>query len=619
MSSATMSTGIEASRPQLTTMTINSDEGEYLPMLANVTDGHLGDDDTTDEEDWASIGPGALRARGHPAPLPPPPPPPSSPRRPWSYHLPPSKRARVVDDSDEETSSPPPPPPSPRRPWSYYLPSNKRARIADENLPEAEEEEEEEWEEEEEEEEEDLVLAKDIQKAPRPDDFVIDVEDEDEEEEQPQQASGKKRKRSANTKSTYIPNSTTPEDQQHFFKKCRLPKELAALSWAEKQQRLLRYELRLKFTLESLQASAKAISWDEIFTNAEDMGMTVAWWHFLINFRVKPVLPILLKGAPELVCLVLGGPLTREELLLLPQKWKGVGLLGVYVDGVTGKPLQTGDKMERYTGSATGAKGLEQRLADYPAVNKGTRKPDAGAHEALICQKGIEINLRVLAAFESSTPKPYVMLSELVHTILLQSWVDEAGRYMTQACIDIMREATPRDVPAKTWKGLNRASQMLQALRAPARNQTCSNCKRENLKRPYNAVIGVPFMSVVCHNCYEYPIRHKGATRPVSLEKAMASRKARPKPGDNLCECPGCDRPAKVMNYNLNLWTCISHIDCTTLPNLLMRLTKESRPKPADNKCERQGCDRDIVHFNYKLIIWTCKNCQGATKLVKTK
>ncbi len=152
--------------------------------------------------------------------------------------------------------------------------------------------------------------------------------------------------------------------------------------------------------------------------------MNVAWWNFLMYISVQHVLPIILQAAPETVSLVLGGgPLTRKELLLLPAKWKGVFLCTICLDMVTGKAVQNGDLMEAYIGSATGQKGLDGRFSCYWSVNNGDRKSDGNTHENLICEEDAKANLRVLAVSDSTIPKPYVMLSELLHTILVQSLV----------------------------------------------------------------------------------------------------------------------------------------------------------------------------------------------------
>jgi hypothetical protein len=44
----------------------------------------------------------------------------------------------------------------------------------------------------------------------------------------------------------------------------------------------MKYELRLKSILESLQHSTQAISWEKIRTmTMEKNGMTMGWWHFI--------------------------------------------------------------------------------------------------------------------------------------------------------------------------------------------------------------------------------------------------------------------------------------------------------------------------------------------------
>ena len=201
-----------------------------------------------------------------------------------------------------------------------------------------------------------IILSENLTAAPKPGGIVIDGAEEDE------YVAGKKGK---GKKQEPTPNTSTPEDRQRFFDSCRLPKALSDLSWTEKQQRLMRYELRLKFILESLQQSAKAFSWEEISSAGTQRAMNVVWWNFLMYISVQQVLPIILQAAPEAVSLVLGGPLTREELLLLPAKWEGVFLCGIYLDIVTGKAVQNGDLMEAYVGSATGEKGCDKPIVVF--------------------------------------------------------------------------------------------------------------------------------------------------------------------------------------------------------------------------------------------------------------
>jgi hypothetical protein len=458
---------------------------------------------------------------------------------------------------------------------------------------EGEDEHEDEGEEEvgEEDEEDGVYLSKDLKTAPKPTDFVVDLEDEEVEEEE--QEVGKKGKRS---KKAYIPNSTTPLDQQKFLNSCPIPKELSALSWIERQHRLMKYELRLKSILESLQHSAQAISWENVRTgNSEDNGMTLAWWHFLCYMSIKLVLPMLLKAAPETVCLVLGGPLSREELLWLPAKWKGVTLFGVYHDVVTGQTVGNDDEMEGYVGSGAGAKGLDQRVSNYASVNRGTRKPDStSAHEKLISQKGSNINLRVLAVFDAaSTSRPYVVLSELCHTILLQTWEDRPGKLLTPASIDIMREATPNDVAVKKFKGLNRASQLLQGLSAPRKGRYCDNCKRRDVASYRNAIPGLAFQTIVCDNCHSYQKAH-GRPRPTRLEQKRIIRAENLKPADAICEIGTCDGSIQggnaVFDYVLKIWTCKRVHEAT----------------PADEICEMSACDKAAVGLNRYLEIRTC-------------
>ncbi|KAK5545047.1 DNA-binding proteins Bright/BRCAA1/RBP1 and proteins containing BRIGHT domain [Vermiconidia calcicola] len=545
-----------AGKPQAGRMSRDGDRSEYVPILADVPlDYGLGEGDTTDEEDWPV---------GH---------------TPVNFR-PPGLNHQRVDESEHE----------------------------DEGKGEDEDEDEGEEEAGAEDEEDGVYLSKDLKIAPKPTDFVVD--DEDEEVEEQEQEVGKKRKRSTKA---YIPNSTTLLDRQNFLNSCPIPKELSALLWIERQHRLMKYELRLKSILESLQHSAQTISWENFRTGREN-GMTVGWWHFLFNMSIKLVLPMLLKAAPETVCLVLGGPLSRKELLLLPAKWKAVTLFGIYLDVVTGETVENDDAMEGYVGSATGATGLNQRLSRYPAVNNRTCKPDPkSAHERLISLKGSNINLRVLAVFDAaSTSRPYVMLSELCHTILLQTWEDRPGQHLSPACIDLMRAATPKDIAVKKFKGLNRASQLQQALSAPRKGRFCDNCKRQDPPQYSNAIRGLAFQTIICQPCAMYQNSH-GKPRPAELEQRRAERG--PKPADGKCGRQDCDRPVVSFNRHLQVWTCIKHRMSTTIvrePRKQRSKTlRDTVPKSADGqpaKCGRPGCDRRATNFNNHMQVWTCRN-----------
>jgi hypothetical protein len=108
------------------------------------------------------------------------------------------------------------------------------------------------------------------------------------------------------------------------------------LSEAERTERLERYEQRIRYNLESLCESAKAIPWTGL-SDPTKAGMYVSWWHMLTYMSVDLVLPLLTEAAPVAAKLILGGSLSREELLLLPAAWQGVLLWGVYVDIVLGR------------------------------------------------------------------------------------------------------------------------------------------------------------------------------------------------------------------------------------------------------------------------------------------
>ncbi|KIW14030.1 hypothetical protein PV08_06811 [Exophiala spinifera] len=149
--------------------------------------------------------------------------------------------------------------------------------------------------------------------------------------------------------------------------------------------------------------------------------------------------------------------------------------------------------MEGYVGSATGAKGLMQRIGEYVPVNEGRHKSDGNTHENMICQKDANMNIRVLAVFPSSEPGP-------------NASSNAAGRAREEGI-----------------------SQMLQPIRMKKRVLKCSNpdCGRDDLrpKEVYNVVKGLLFMEIMCPACNKWMIQHNGEQRPAEQEEKRKARK----------------------------------------------------------------------------------------------
>ena len=74
----------------------------------------------------------------------------------------------------------------------------------------------------------------------------------------------------------------------------------------------------------------------------------------------------------------------------------------------------------RYCGSETAQLGIDSRLSSYISVNKGSKKVESERNGNWLIRKDVRMNLRCIAVFNScETPKPYVLLMELLSTILL--------------------------------------------------------------------------------------------------------------------------------------------------------------------------------------------------------
>ncbi len=404
------------------------------------------------------------------------------------------------------------------------------------------------------------------------------------------------------------------------------PTELAALAAEEKCRRRNQYKTRITHIVRTLQETISDLPWDKFSHLPQNKRpVTIAWWRFLRSLALDKAANQIIEAAPETAQLVLGGPLTREELLMLPSNWEGVVLWGVYVDILTGKPIENEAGMEPYTGSATGKEGLQGRMSEYVKMKAGTKKNQGGEHCDLLTKKNVKINLRVVSVFgPHTTAKPYVMLSELTHTILLRTWEEREGKYLPIVAMEAMKRATPPGLPPKRYIGLNRATQMLQGLEAKKRGGGCANCaaKTSDKDRWFNALKGLPFMTVICRNCYQWTFKY-GTTRPTEKEEQRVAKNERPKPADMLCERPGCSEilgyqnathVAYHFNKTLGLWTCVGCKNSKVLQKT--RAWKNHPPKPADDTCERPNCpNQPVKQFNKHLNIWVCSGCNNAKTL----
>jgi hypothetical protein len=192
------------------------------------------------------------------------------------------------------------------------------------------------------------------------------------------------------------------------------------LTAKEKERRRDVYQARMAHIVVMLQETATSLSWEKFsHMHQSERPVTIAWWLFLRGISPDKATKKIIEARTDTAQLVLGGPLTREELLMLPANWKGVALWGVYVDILTGEVIENQAGMELYTGSGTGEKGLEGRLSQYASMQAETRKRQDGPHCDLLMEEGVKVNFRVVSMFRPEREtKPYLMLSDLAHTIL---------------------------------------------------------------------------------------------------------------------------------------------------------------------------------------------------------
>lgn len=239
---------------------------------------------------------------------------------------------------------------------------------------------------------------------------------------------------------------------------------------------------------------------------------------------------------------------------MLPRQWKGVNLWAVYGDFLTG----VADKKETggYCGSGTNAlEGVQARLRDYSNIVHKDKKPDKLKHaEWLVRARNgeVEMNLRPFAVFnQCTTGKPYVLLMELLSTILLQTLPDTpgSGPYRPRSVVEMVRQAKPHDLPVVTYTRLNGAAQCRQgmAVKRKPGTEVCVNCGTTEMSighHWHSAEPGLPFTGLICGPCHSYRRANNGNERPrehetrrlhlIQLEGAIGPK---PPPGT---PCPGC-------------------------------------------------------------------------------
>ena len=98
----------------------------------------------------------------------------------------------------------------------------------------------------------------------------------------------------------------------------------------------------------------------------------------------------------------------------------------------------------------------------------------------------------------------------------------------------------------KKFRGLNRASQLLQGLSERMKGRVCANpnCKRQDPKQYCNAASGLAFQSILCP-CQNYQRIH-GKPRPAKWEQMRIARAEHPRPADGICEIRTRDKAGKT-------------------------------------------------------------------------
>jgi len=440
------------------------------------------------------------------------------------------------------------------------------------------------------------------------------------------------------------------EGLQNWFRYCQKHDKLASLDAEERRRRIENCRTRFDFVLDSISKCAGRGRKEEYDVNAKSkLPMNFPWWVFFVHMSPKLVVDRLMASMPEAVRVILGGPLSSDELLMLPSEWNGCTLWTVYTDIlrkiISGRDDFTKPEFGRYSGSGIGKDGMTGRLSAYDAMNKGRRLPEIGAHCHMLVRQDIEMNLRIVAVFDRyKTSKPYVLLMELLVSIILRTihLGSAENIYLRASTMAMIRQATPLDLPEAEFESLNHAAQCLQGLYFRQRKlPKCSNCHTVNTPGWYADEPGLPFSALICNNCYMYRRDHGREERPLYLEERRAEREginrkallaqAGRKPAKDAT-CPGCNRlwtgqwnlPKGTisMESGRTRWECDACYNKVT-SQLTLRLARDDAriafiaaagPKP-DSDCPCPRCKRSDIKIwrvpktEYGRQYWECEDC----------
>lgn len=351
---------------------------------------------------------------------------------------------------------------------------------------------------------------------------------------------------------------TAEQEAQYtqWFRNCSRNDKFRHLSDVEREERKEKCQERLSYILKSLIQTARDTKRAEFYEEKakQKTPMTQAWWAFFLNISHDKVLPLLMASLADVIQVFLGGPLTADEFLKLPSRWDECGVWGVYIDVLTKKVDKDipGPETARYCGSGMAVTGVQSRLRIYRFVKAGTHKSDGTKHQNWLTENDDDMNLRVMAVFNQyKVAKPYVLLMELLLTILLQTLPTSVGGIFRRAMtVEMILRALPLDLPKATHSTLNGAAQCLQGLSysRPKYDSDCEDCPRAvtpgSHAQWYSAEPGLPFHSRICQACYSYRRMMGGRKRGPEQEEKLIRNRAlneeigeKPAPGS---QCPGC-------------------------------------------------------------------------------
>ncbi|KAL8922020.1 MAG: hypothetical protein Q9208_005475 [Pyrenodesmia sp. 3 TL-2023] len=314
-----------------------------------------------------------------------------------------------------------------------------------------------------------------------------------------------------------------------WFRLCKENDQYSSMDEEERRHRMKRCREKLEHRYRSFAGTARDIPKTGFGPSlAKDQPMIFNWWAFFLNQSQDLFMDILMDAIPDAVKVILGGPLTDEELLKMPAfDWHEYDLWALYTDlpskVVNGSEVVVG----RYAGSTTAQQGLNSRLVKHERVCAGTLKAEKGKHHDLLIKPGVQANLRVIAVFDQTKiARPHVLMGELLVTSVLDSLRMTPGEYRPPSVIEMFQRAAQEDSPAGKHEPLNSAAQCLQGLyyRRSKEGNVCNNegCRTTQSYEWHHDRRGALFGPRICDNCHHWRKTHDGQERPASYQ---ASRK----------------------------------------------------------------------------------------------